>query len=111
MALGRLIRVAGFEVDTYATGAEFLRAMKRRRPDCVVLDLRMPHLNGFDVQQALQQSGACVPVLVLTGDDSPCSRVRALRQGAISYLRKPVDDALLIDSIRAALGSGLRAGR
>lgn len=102
MALGRLIRAAGFDVDTYATGADFLHALERRRPDCVVLDLRMPDLSGFDVQQALQQSCACLPVVVLTGDDSPHNRTRALQQGAMTYLRKPVDDALLIDSIRAA---------
>jgi two-component system response regulator FixJ len=106
-ALGRLIRVAGFNVDTYATGADFLHAMERRRPDCVVLDLRMPHVSGFDVQQALQQLDGRIPVLVLTGDDTAYRRERAMRHGAAGYLRKPVDDALLIDSIKMAVGGGL----
>jgi FixJ family two-component response regulator len=104
LALGRLIRFAGFDVETFATGADFLSAMERQRPDCVVLDLRMPHVSGFDVQQALQQIDRRVPVLVLTADDSADSRERALRNGAAAYLRKPVDDVLLIDSIRTALG-------
>ncbi len=109
MALGRLIRVAGFDVDTYATGADFLHAMERRRPDCVILDLRMPCLSGFDVQQALHDLDGRVPVLVLTGDDSADSRERAMRHGAAAYLRKPVDEALLIDSIEMAVGGGLAA--
>ncbi len=110
-ALGRLIRVAGFDVETFATGADFLNAMERHRPDCVVLDLRMPFLSGFDVQQALRRLDGHVPVLVLTGDDSADHHQRAMRHGAAAYLRKPVDDALLIESIEMAVGGGLAATR
>jgi len=102
-ALGRLIRSAGFSVETYASGVEFMQSLQRRRPDCVVLDLRMPLVNGFDVQGALVRSGAGVPVVIITGDDSPSSRERTLRQGAHAYLRKPVDDAMLIDAIHTAV--------
>ena len=102
-ALGRLIRSAGFSVETYASGVEFMQSLQRHRPDCVVLDLRMPLVNGFDVQSALVRSGAGVPVVIITGDDSPASRERTLRQGAHAYLRKPVDDAMLIDAIHTAV--------
>jgi FixJ family two-component response regulator len=104
-ALSRLLRAAGFSVETYASGAEFLRAVEIRLPQCVVLDLRMPHVSGFDVQRALKQANAQVPVVVITGDDSPESRADALRQGAKAYLRKPVDDATLIDAIQTAIRS------
>jgi two-component system response regulator FixJ len=104
-ALERLIRAAGFEVETFACAADFLSTLERRRPHCVLLDLRMPQINGFDVQQALQHVDALLPVLVLTGDDSPDSHARALRHGACAFLHKPVDDALLIGSIESALAS------
>jgi len=104
-ALSRLIRAAGFGVETFASGADFLRAVERRPPHCVVLDLRMPHVSGFDVQRALKQADARVPVVIITGDDSPESRSEALGQGAKAYLRKPVDEALLIDAIQTAIRS------
>ena len=104
-ALSRLLRAAGFSVETYSSGAEFLRAVEIRLPQCVVLDLRMPHVSGFDVQRALKQANAQVPVVIITGDDSPESRADALRHGAKAYLRKPVDDATLIDAIQTAIRS------
>ena len=104
-ALSRLLRAAGFNVETFSSGAEFLRAVEIRPPQCAVLDLRMPHVSGFDVQRALKQANAQVPVVIITGDDSPESRADALRQGAKAYLRKPVDDATLIDAIQSAIRS------
>jgi len=104
-ALSRLIRAAGFGVETFASGADFLRAVERRPPHCVVLDLRIPHVSGFDVQRALKQADARVPVVIITGDDSPESRAEALGQGAKAYLRKPVDEAMLIDAIQTAIRS------
>ena len=104
-ALSRLIRAAGFSVETYGSGADFLRAVELRPPHCVVLDLRMPQVSGFDVQRALKQIDARVPAVLITGDDSPESRAEALAQGAKVYLRKPVDDVMLIDAIETAIRS------
>src|SRR6476620_7262264 len=87
-ALGRLIRAAGFHVETYASGTDFLQSVQQRLPHCVVLDLRMPHVNGFHVQQALTDAGTYLPIVIITGDDSAESRHRALEQGARAYLRK-----------------------
>jgi len=102
-ALGRLIRAAGFSVETFSSGSDFLLSIHQRLPHCVVLDLRMPHVNGFQVQQALAQAGTQLPIVIITGDDSAESRVRALEQGAKAYLRKPVDDAMLLDAIQTAI--------
>jgi FixJ family two-component response regulator len=104
-ALGRLIRAAGFDVETFASGGEFMLAGPRRSPDCVVLDLRMPQVNGFRVQEALRDSGTRLPVIVITGDHSEESRTRALAHGALAYLRKPVDESTLLDAIGTALAS------
>jgi FixJ family two-component response regulator len=92
-ALGRLIRAAGYTVATFASGAEFLRSVSEQHPHCVVLDLHMPQLNGFDVQVALQQARLRIPLVVITGDDTRSSRTLALAYGAAAYLRKPVADS------------------
>ncbi len=102
-ALGRLIRSAGFGVEMFSSGIDFMQSLQRNRPDCVVMDLRMPVINGFELQAALQRTGVALPIVVITGDDSPDSRERALRSGARAYLRKPVDDALLIEAIQNAV--------
>ena len=102
-ALGRLLRSAGFDVQTYASGPDFLHSLARSVPQCVVLDLRMPRMNGFDVQAALAEARANVPVVIITGDDSTESRERTLGRGAIAYLRKPVDEEMLLDAIQNAI--------
>jgi FixJ family two-component response regulator len=100
--LRRLLRSAGFDVDTYASGADFMDAVAAAGPDCVVLDLHMPGTTGFDVQACLAQRGLATPVIVITGDDTPEAQSKALRLGATAYLGKPVDEAALLAAIAAA---------
>jgi FixJ family two-component response regulator len=102
-ALERLLRSAGMAVETFPSGAEFMAAMPTHRPDCVVLDLHMPKLCGFDVQAQLAQMDRPPPVVVITGHDTPESRARALAGGVAAYLLKPVDDSTLLDAIAAAM--------
>lgn len=110
-ALARLIRSLGFEAETYGCGEDFLASLSVWRPDCVVLDLHMPKVSGFDVQARLTESGLDVPVIVITGHDSPETRARALRGGASAYLCKPLDDQILMDAIHdAVVGSPRRNG-
>jgi FixJ family two-component response regulator len=103
-ALGRLVRSAGFHVQTFASGADFLHSLSRSSPQCVVLDLRMPHMSGFEVQMALVEQRSDVPVVIITGDDSAEIRLQTLSHGAKAYLRKPVDEAMLLDAIQSAIG-------
>lgn len=102
-ALTRLVSSAGFAVETFATGAEFLHSIEDHEPDCLVLDLHMPDMSGFDVQSALALDHAALPVVVITGHDMPESRQRALRLGARAYLCKPVDDEALLAAIGTAI--------
>ena len=108
-ALSRLVRAAGFGVQAYPSGADFLQAVEQRPPHCVVLDLRMPHVGGLDVLRALKQAASQVPVVVITGDDTPESRAHAIEHGAKAYLCKPVDDAMLLDAIASAMRANARA--
>jgi FixJ family two-component response regulator len=102
-ALTRLLRSAGMEATTFSSGAQFIESLKTHRPHCVVLDLHMPEMSGFDVQARLLESGVRVPVIIMTGHDSPETRDRALSMGPAAYLRKPVDGEVLLDAIAVAL--------
>jgi FixJ family two-component response regulator len=101
--LQRLLRSAGLNVETFPSGVEFLESLTARRPDCVVLDLHMPVLSGFEVQTRLAESDAPVPVVIITGHDSDETRDRALAAMPAAYLRKPVNDQVLLDAIELAL--------
>ena len=102
-ALTRLLRSAGLDVESFPSGDEFLESIPTRRPDCVVLDLHMPGLSGFEVQTRLAKSSTPVPVVIITGHDSTETRARALAAQPLAYLRKPVNDQTLLDAIELAL--------
>jgi FixJ family two-component response regulator len=106
VALQRLIRAAGLSVKTFPSGIEVLEFMQSQRPDCIVLDLHMPDVNGFEVQRRMGECDMHVPVVVITGHDTPESNARALAAGACAYLLKPVDDQMLLDAIAAAIETG-----
>jgi len=100
-ATRRLLRTAGFEVETYSCGTEFLDAVKHRTPSCVILDLHMPGSSGLEVQRRLTASGLDIPVIFLTADDDPAARDRALQAGAVGYLRKSCSKEALLEAIYA----------
>jgi FixJ family two-component response regulator len=102
-ALKRLLLSAGFEVDVHADGRAFLSSLRARAPHCVVLDLHMPHISGLEVQERLTAARSTLPVIVITGHDSDSTRATALANGASAYLRKPVDEQVLLDAIAVAI--------
>jgi FixJ family two-component response regulator len=104
-ALMRLMRSVGLSAETFASGPEFLKSLDTRLPDCVVLDLHMPQINGFNVQAHLAQKYAALPVIIVTGHDLPNARERAMECGASAFLRKPVLDRTLLGAISAATSS------
>ncbi len=105
-ALQRLLRSAGMTTEAFATGAEFLHSLKDHKPDCIVLDIHMPGMTGFEVQEQLAAAGEPLPVVIITGYDSPETHDRALAAGAVAYLRKPIDDKVLLEAITSALATG-----
>jgi FixJ family two-component response regulator len=104
-ALSRLMRSAGFDSVSFSSGRQFIAWAKASRPHCVVLDLHMPGIDCFEIQAQLQtaQPGARIPIIVITGHDGTDTFTRAHERGVHAYLRKPVDDVLLLSAINAAL--------
>src|SRR4051812_2168601 len=102
-ALKRLMASVGFQSQSFASGAEFIESLRTSLPACVILDLHMPVMSGFDIQQRLHDDRKQIPVIVITGQDADESRQRALAAGAIAYLRKPVDDQALLHAISTAI--------
>ena len=102
-ALGRLLCSAGMDVTCFPSGVEFLESLTTEWPDCVVLDLQMPVMNGFEVQARLAELRVSVPVVIITGHDCDETRALALAGFPVAYLRKPVNDQLLLDAIALGL--------
>jgi len=102
-ALGRLLRSAGLDVALFQSGGEFFESLRTRRPNCVVLDLHMPEMSGFEIQSRLAKSADPLPVVIITGHDSNEARAGALAAHPVAYLRKPVNDQVLLEAIEAAL--------
>jgi FixJ family two-component response regulator len=101
-ALGRLLRSAGHEVRSYASGTEFLGSLSSGCPECLILDVHMPGLTGFEVLARLQTDGVRVPTVVITGFDEPDAEPRAMRLGAVKFLRKPVREDELLEAVDLA---------
>jgi FixJ family two-component response regulator len=104
-ALERLLRAAGFDPSTFGSAHELFYFLETQRPDCLILDLHMPGMNGLEVQRRLRETGIRLPVVVITGHDEPETRAQCLTAGAAEYLCKPLNDQALIGAIQSALAS------
>lgn len=103
-SIGFMLRKAGHSVVTYASGVEFVKAVDRTTRGCVLLDVRMPGIDGLEVQQHLAEAGIALPVIMLTGHGDISLAVRAIKAGAIEFLEKPFERAALLAAIDEALG-------
>jgi DNA-binding NtrC family response regulator len=110
-AVGSLIRSAGLRVKTFASAREILIGLENELPSCLVTDIQLPDINGFELQQKLATSDLQIPIIFLTGyGDIPMS-VRAIKAGAVDFLTKPFDDEYLLEAIRTAIAPGSKRER
>ena len=107
-ALARLVASAGHAVRTFASAEEFLAQWSELGPGCIVLDVRLPALDGLELHRRLRQSKATTPVIFLTGFGDIPTSVRAIKSGAVDFLPKPVSDETLLRSIETALAEEAR---
>ncbi len=102
-SLSRLMESVGQEVATYAGAQEFLDSYDLSRPGCVVLDIRMPGMSGLDLQEKLARDGMRIPVIMISGHGDVEKAVRAMKAGAVDFLRKPYKAKVLLERIGQAL--------
>ena len=102
--LQRLVRSWGFQVLEYPSGSECLDSLAHDRPDCVILDLHMPGVDGYEVLERLARSGSRIPVIVVTGRDTTEAREKTARLGARFYFSKPIDSDCLHQAILDSVG-------
>jgi len=101
----RLVRTAGFNTQTFTSAREFLKNPRPDAPACLILDVRMPGLDGMQLQRELAQSGINLPIIFITGHGDIPMSVRAMKAGAVEFLTKPFRSQSLLEAIRSAIES------
>lgn len=107
-SLELLLRVRGYLSDSFASGEAFLEAGRWRRPACVIVDVRLPGIDGLELARRLRQAEAPIPVIVVTAHGDVSTARTALREGAVDFLEKPVDDDELFNAVEQALANDQR---
>src|SRR5258708_16101185 len=98
-----LLKSVGLHSETFATAQEFLRGTRSDGPSCLVLDVRLPGVNGLDFQRELADAGIRIPIIFITGHGDIPMTVKAMKSGAVEFLTKPFRDHDLLDAIHQAL--------
>jgi FixJ family two-component response regulator len=104
-AISRLMRSVGFAAETFSSAIEFLRSSQVSRTACLIADINMPKMSGFDLYFRLLELENSIPTILITAYPAESDRSRALDAGVIRYLAKPFDDAELLDGVRICLGT------
>lgn len=104
-SLAFLLETAGFSTRGHGSAVDFLATLPGHEPGCVITDIRMPGIDGLELQQRLIALGANLPVIVITGHGDVPMAVRAIQGGALDFLEKPFDDEKLLDAVRRALAA------
>ena len=107
-ALRRLVQSAGYPVETFASAHDYLDATPRARGGCLVLDIYMEGMTGFELQDKLEADRLAIPIIFITAHDDHATRERIERSGAAGYLGKPFDGQALLDAILRVAGPAPR---
>ena len=102
-AVKRLLRAADVTVESFASAEEFLNSGQLNRTGCLVADIRMPGLSGLELLAELNKRHLAIPTILITAHGDESLRMQAMRAGAVKFLSKPVDSAVLLASVQAAL--------
>jgi len=97
-----MLKTSGFAVQTWPSGAAFLKEVRHAEYGCILLDVRMPEIDGLEVQSLLAERGVTMPVIILTGHGDVSIAVRAMKSGAIDFIEKPFEKAMLLRAIDTA---------
>jgi len=97
-----MLKTSGYAVETWSSGVTFLKEVRHVEHGCILLDVRMPEIDGLEVQRTLVERGVTMPVIILTGHGDVSIAVRAMKMGALEFIEKPFEKAVLIRAIEAA---------
>jgi FixJ family two-component response regulator len=103
VALQRLLKSSGFAVASFGSAEDFLKSGQLPEIACLIADIRMPGLSGLDLQAKLNSEGSAIPIIFITAHGDEKMRLQAMRAGAVGFLAKPFDAAVLLDRVRLAL--------
>jgi FixJ family two-component response regulator len=109
-SMSRLIRSLGFKVEAFPSAADFLASARLIETACLIADVHMPAMTGLELFERLTDAGYAIPTILVTAYPDEDLRARALREGVGCYLRKPVDEKLLLPCLRAAFHFGDTSG-
>ena len=108
---GFMLKTSGYKVSAYPSGIELLKEGKDLPPGCILLDVRMPEMDGLQVQEALKERGIGHPVIVMTGHGDVTVAVQAMKAGAVDFIEKPFEKAVLLSAIEEGFSRIEHAGR
>ena len=108
---GFMLKTSGFAVEPFASGVEFLKEVEALAPGCILLDVRMPGMDGLEVQRALGERGIAFPVIVLTGHGDVNVAVAAMKAGALDFIEKPFEKAVLLAALEEGFAQIERSDR
>jgi FixJ family two-component response regulator len=104
-SMGRLMRSMGYIVESFPSAAEFLASPRLADTDCLIADVHMPVMTGIELHRQLVDAERAIPTILVTAYPNDADRIRAMNDGVICYLRKPIDEKHLKRCLHAALGS------
>jgi len=104
-SMRRLMRSLGYSVEAFPSAADFLASPRLAETACLIADVHMPAMTGLELHKCLIDAGYAIPTIIVTAFPDDVDRARALNDGVVCYLRKPVDEQHLIRCLRAALES------
>jgi FixJ family two-component response regulator len=104
LAMQRLLKSAGFSVQSFTSAEEFLNSGRQQETGCLIADIRMPGMSGLDLQAKLNADHCPIPTIFVTAHGEEKMRLQAMRGGAVKFLAKPFDGAELLEGVRTALG-------
>ena len=103
VAVNRLLRSAGFPVQSFASAEDFLSSGRQHETGCLITDIRMPGMSGLDLQSKLNLDHCPIPTIFITAHGDEKMRLQAMRGGAVKFLAKPFDSEILLEAVEVAL--------
>ncbi|WP_022684473.1 response regulator transcription factor [Sphingobium bisphenolivorans] len=101
-SVGYMLKTSGYGVEPWSSGIGFLKSVPSAEEGCILLDIRMPEIDGLEVQRILAERGVTMPIIIMTGHGDVSVAVQAMKAGAVDFLEKPFEKAVLIDAIERA---------